>query len=219
MGSFVRPTDPGFRRDDEMVSFPANNPACRTSLTIHPPRPLRGALARRCEGGTRCGACGPCRNEALGRQSELPPGPLGVPARSWLTARSAHSMRDGPDESRARCRQTSRVARRKAPACRKARAIRICAFRRAIPPHTPDASRVAARNPHVLLERSSEIPPPRGVRRRRNRRFPGFFLWPRRNQPKFERLFMLAEQDVMGHVRERHGDLSPGAAFRLARGS
>ena len=49
--------------------------------------------------------------------------------------------------------------------------------------------------------------------------FPGFFLWPRRNQPKFERLFMLAEQDVMGHVRERHGDSSPGAAFRLARGS
>ena len=52
-----------------------------------------------------------------------------------------------------------------------------------------------------------------------NLRFPGFFLWPRRNQPKFELLFMLAEQDVMGHVRERHGDLLLGAAFRLARGS
>jgi hypothetical protein len=45
------------------------------------------------------------------------------------------------------------------------------------------------------------------------------FLGRRRNQPKFELLFMLAEPDVIGHVRGRDGDSLPGAAFRLARGS
>ena len=74
---------------------------------------LRGALARRCEGGTGCGARGPRRNEAPGRQwsslrahwescQELADGSVGA------------MMRDGPDESRARCRKRRdwRAARR-----------------------------------------------------------------------------------------------------------
>ena len=72
-------------------------PALRACRMMPPPRPSKGrsreALRRRDEvrrpravsqDGTRAAA-------------ELPPGPLGVPARSWLKARSAHSMRDGPD--------------------------------------------------------------------------------------------------------------------------
>jgi hypothetical protein len=155
--------------------------------------------------------------------AELLPGPLGVPARSWLKARPAHSSVTDRTKARPAAEKTPRLARREAPACRKARAIRILRFSARHPPFTPrtlPASRQGTRMPCSSATADS-IPPLDGgeVQPPRNRRFPGFFLWPRRNQPKFEQLFMLAEQDVMGHVRERHGDSSPGAAFRLARGS
>jgi hypothetical protein len=41
-------------------------PGLRTSITISPPRPLRGAVAERAERGTGCGARGLRGNEALG---------------------------------------------------------------------------------------------------------------------------------------------------------
>ncbi len=76
-------------------------PAFQTSLMMPPPRPSKGrsreALRRR--DGVR-------RLRALSQQgtraaAELPPGPLGVPARSWLKARSARGcatdgLKQGP---------------------------------------------------------------------------------------------------------------------------
>ena len=90
--------------------------------------------------------------------AELLPGPLGVPARSWLKARSARGCVTDRTKARPAAEKMPCLARREAPACRKARAIGFCASRRAIPPQAPDASRVAARRSHVLPERCSELP-------------------------------------------------------------
>ena len=91
------------------MSYPRTIPAFQTSLIMPPPRPSKGRsreASRRRDEVRRLRASSQRGTRAA---AELPPGPLGVPARSWLTARSAHSMRDGPDESRARCRKTSAI--------------------------------------------------------------------------------------------------------------
>src|SRR6185312_4501905 len=81
---------------------------------------------------------------------ELPPGPLGVPARSWLTDRSAQfacatdRTKAGPGAGK-RC--DWRAARR--PRDPSIASYKICAFRRAIPPHPPGAFRVAATESRV----------------------------------------------------------------------
>jgi hypothetical protein len=88
-----------------MAALSPHNSRPKTARIIRTPRPSKGrsreALRRR-DGVRRLRAFS---QEGTRAALELPPGPLGVPARSWLTDRSAHSLRDGPDESRARCRK------------------------------------------------------------------------------------------------------------------
>ena len=66
-------------------------PVSGTSLMMHPPRPSKGrsreALRRRDEVRRLRASSQRGTRAAL----ELPPGPLGVPTRSWLTDRSARS--------------------------------------------------------------------------------------------------------------------------------
>jgi hypothetical protein len=81
----------------------------------------RGAFARRCDGGTGCGARGLSSQESTRAASGLPPGPLRVPARSWLDvffaqARFAHlgrvSRAQGGQRPVARTRMRSGARRR-----------------------------------------------------------------------------------------------------------
>jgi hypothetical protein len=66
----------------------------------------RGAVARRCEGGTGCGGLRTFTQEGTRAASELPPGPLGVPARSWLMYRGGNRSdpraKAGPDAGNVR---------------------------------------------------------------------------------------------------------------------
>ena len=48
-------------------------PDLRFALNSYSPRPLEGRIMRRSRGGTRCGACGSCRNKVLGRWRSSPP--------------------------------------------------------------------------------------------------------------------------------------------------
>ena len=60
-------------------------PAFTAAITLHPPRPLRGAIMRRREAGW--GAVSLRAGSQAGARGGvgLPPGPLRGPARSWLT--------------------------------------------------------------------------------------------------------------------------------------
>ena len=75
----------------DWVSCPRVITAFQTTRIMHPPRPSKGrsreALRRRDEVRRPRASSQRSTRAALG----LPPGPLGVPARSWLKARSAHS--------------------------------------------------------------------------------------------------------------------------------
>ena len=104
---------------------------------MHAPRPLRGAIMRRREAGRGAAPAGLVATRHPGG-SGAPSGATRVPARSWLTARSAHEMRDGPDESRARCRRRPRLARREAPVPQ-GTSHKDLRFSARHPPHTPDA--------------------------------------------------------------------------------
>jgi len=60
-------------------------PALRASITLRPPRPLRGAFMRRREAGRGAVPAGLGRNRVTRAASGLRPCPLRGPARSWLT--------------------------------------------------------------------------------------------------------------------------------------
>jgi hypothetical protein len=69
------------------------------------PRPLEGRFARRCDSGTRCGAPRASWQRSTRAASGLLLGPLGVPARSWLTDWPSAGLPYGrlavrPDEKR-----------------------------------------------------------------------------------------------------------------------
>jgi hypothetical protein len=74
-------------RDGEIVeSYPQTIPACRISLILFSPRPLRGVsrgVVRRDQVRCPCGLG--LRKSSTRGGAGLPPGPLRGPARSWLT--------------------------------------------------------------------------------------------------------------------------------------
>ena len=90
--------------------------------------------------------------------SELPPGPLGVPARSWLTDRSAHSSatdrtKAGPGAGK---RRDWRAARRpRMPRGTSHKDLRFSARHPPFTPRTREASRQGARMPAVTTGASS----------------------------------------------------------------
>ena len=130
----------------------------QTALIIHPPRPLRSVsrgVVRR--DGVRCPRVSFATRHSAA--PELRPGPLRGPARSWLTTvgstpnairpslnkeRGAKTKRRGGPAGHLRRKRgpaplkSPRLARREAPACRKARALGL-RFSARHPPQTPDA--------------------------------------------------------------------------------
>jgi hypothetical protein len=107
--------------------------------------------------------------------SELPPGPLGVPARSWLMNAGKFGP---PEESGAWCWKTLTLARREAPA-RFPQGPRVIGFALfgAPPPHEDEGKHSeAGRSPasrqgasmSSRSERTNSIPPPCGEVRRRS---------------------------------------------------
>jgi hypothetical protein len=86
-------------------------PAREASLILPPPRPLRGVIMRRREAGRGAVPAGLAQQDTRAAP-ELPPGPLGVPARSWLTTGgpfgcSRHRKR-GPVLQKRRCWRAAR---------------------------------------------------------------------------------------------------------------
>jgi len=76
------------------ISLPIHTPACTWSKLIptpasshklRAPRPLRGAIARRCTAGRGAAPRGPGSQPGTRAAAGLPPGSLRSPARSWLT--------------------------------------------------------------------------------------------------------------------------------------
>ena len=106
-----------------------------------------------------------------------PPGATRSPCQELADGSVGALARDGPDESRARCRKRRDWRAAKAPACRKARAIRILRFSARHPPsssrraegpvskdrgkfpqnRTRDASRQGASMPNPAVKRACHM--------------------------------------------------------------
>jgi hypothetical protein len=144
------------------------SPRCQRRLSCSRPRPLEGRIMRRREAGRGAEPLGDLRKIALGQRRgsarahyEALPGADDClsrrrKARSRGT-KTGRKDRSGALTAKARPAPTNlpRLARREAPARLRTRSHRICAFRRAIPPHQGEFSklrtlrRVAARSAHV----------------------------------------------------------------------
>jgi hypothetical protein len=111
------PLDPGVHRDDESVceSIPPRIPARQTSLTLFPPRPSEGRFARRCDAGRGAVPAGLVATRHSGGIG-APPGTTRSPCQELTDATGGGVRSDLLDESGARCRKTSKLARREAPA-------------------------------------------------------------------------------------------------------
>ena len=123
----------------------------RSAAILHPPHPLRGASRGVAMGGCGAAPAGLVATRHFRAAAELPPGPLGVPASSWLrlalcalallerVGRLASTRPEREPGKAGPAAGNAGLARREAPACRKARAIRFASFG-APSPHAPDAS-------------------------------------------------------------------------------
>ena len=101
--------------------------------------------------------------------AELPPGPLGVPARSWLMDRSAQFVARRTGRKQGPLPETSAIGAPEAPACRKARAIRILRFSARHPPSYPGRGTRRGKEPACLVRSAathSVIPAKAGIQSR-----------------------------------------------------
>ena len=126
-----RRVEPGH---DDAEAAPGLIPGPEFAIMLRAPRPLRGAFMRRREAGRGAVPAGLVAYQDTRAAPELLPGPLGVPARSWLKARSARrarrtGLKRGPLPTRLRA---WRAARRPSHP-RRMRTLQVCVFRRAIP--------------------------------------------------------------------------------------
>jgi hypothetical protein len=129
-------------------------PAPEIAFILLPPRPLEGRFVRRRVAGWGAAPAGLVRKPGTRAAPGLRPGPLRVPARSWLTTEDiGSSAKARPGQPNKCCHGAPRGAR----ASSKDASHRICAFRRAIPccakgeiEQNPGAIRVAATSAHAL---------------------------------------------------------------------